>query len=381
MSSNLLRGRSSSENPENIPETTRAWSSDEVCNKLSVTRKYNDDPRSVFIIGYLELMGQNIKLIEYMKNHFESPDQEYKTKHECFQFALNTWKDMVIDNEFINNIEVSGAIKMNNVLDKPFETSSLYHDFVEPKEQKQETDNGEQLALLRSTCQKIFAKLKVFSDQLLFVMDNLGNPSETMFKDLFMAFVRIFDLKIFDTTNTPGCRYILHHREFTATSIPDAVMSSYTAGTVSITPKLVSKVIAVVEVRKEYSHSPDQDSDSSPEAKKIRLDSRLINSFAEHVHKRLEGQHIRDMLAVTQSEASVFDYNGIFGFIVQGTKVTFVSLQSSKKYFNNLLINDKTKNIWADVRYSKECNLLTKEGRKDLIPVLLGIEKLVMQIV
>ncbi|XP_076114088.1 uncharacterized protein LOC143082327 [Mytilus galloprovincialis] len=381
MSSDLSRVRSLCENPENIPETTSAWSAYEVCNKLSVTLKYNDDPRSVFIIGYLELMEQNIKLIEYMKNHFESPDQEYKTKHKCFQFALNTWKDMVIDSEFINDIEVSGALKMNIVLDKPFEKSSLYHDFVEPKEKKQEADNGEQLVLLRSTCQKIFAKLKVFSDQLLFVMDNLGYPSERMFKDLFMAFVRIFDLKIFDTTNTPGCRYYLHHGEQTVTSIPGAVMSSYTARTGSITPKLVSKVVAVVEVRKEYSHSPNQDSESSSEAKKIRLESRQTDSIAEHVHTRLKGQHIGDMLAVTQSEASVFDYNGVFGFIVQGTKVTFVSLQSSKKYFDNLLENDKTKNVWAEVRYSKECNLLTKEGRTNLIPVLLGIEKLVMQTV
>ncbi|XP_052064667.1 uncharacterized protein LOC127704586 [Mytilus californianus] len=377
MSSNLSRGRSSCENPER----TSDWSADKVCNDLNVTLKYNDDPRSVFLIGYLELIGQNIKLIEYMKNHFESPDQEYKTKHECFQFALNTWKDMVIDSEFINDIEVSSAITMNNALDKPFEKSSLYHDFVEPKEKKQAADNGEQLALLRSTCQKIFAKLKVFSDQLLFVMDNLGNPSEKMFKDLFMAFVRIFDLKIFDTTNTPGCRYLLHHGEHTVTSIPGAVMSSYTAGTGAITSKLVSRVVAVVEVRKECSHSPDQDSESSPEAKKIRLGSRQTNSIAENVHTRLKGQHIGDMLAVTQSAASVFDFNGIFGFIIQGTKVTFVSLQSSKEYFANLLKKDKTKNVWADVRYSKECNLLTKEGRKDLIPVLLGIEKLVMQTV
>lgn len=381
MSSNLSRGRSLSENHVNIPQRTSDWSADEVCYDLSVTLKYNDDPRSVFIIGYLELIGQNVKLVEYMKNHFESPDQEYKTKHECFQFALNSWDDMVIDSESINNIEVSSAIKMNNVLDKPFEKSSLYYDFVELKEKKQEVENGEQLALLRSTCEKIFAKLKVFSDQLLFVMDNFGNPSERMFKDLFMAFVRLFDLKIFDTTDTPGCSYYFNHGKHTVTSIPGAVMSSYTAGTGSVTSKLVSRVVAVVELRKENSHSLDQDSDTSPEAKKIRLGSRQTDSIAEHVPARLKGKHIGDMLAVTQSAASYFEFNGIFGFIVQGTKVTFVSLQSSKEYFANLLKKDKTKNVWADVRYSRECNLLTKEGRKDLIPVLLGIEKLMMQTV
>ncbi|XP_063432510.1 uncharacterized protein LOC134714830 [Mytilus trossulus] len=384
MSSDLSQGRSSSESPVNIPERTSDWSADEVCNDLRVTLKYNDDPRSLFIIGYLELIGKNVKLIEYMKNHYESPDQEYKTKHDCFQFAFNTWDDMDINAEFINDIEVSSAIKMNKVLDKPFEKSTLYHEFVEPKEKKQETENVEQLPLIRSICQKIFAKLKVFSDQLLFVMDNSANPSERMFQDLFIAFVRIFDLKIFDTTNTPGCSYYFNHGKHTVTSMPDAVMRSYTAEKGSITSKLVSRVVAVVEVKKEYSNLLDQDSDSSPEAKKMRLRSSTIiktDSIAEHVHSRLKGQHIGEMLAVTQSAASLFEFNGIFGFIVQGTKVTFVSLQSSKEYLDNLLIKDKTKNLRAEVRYSKECNLLSKEGRKDLIPVLLGIEKLLMQTV
>lgn len=70
----------------------------------------------------------------------------------------------------------------------------------------------------------------------------------------------------------------------------------------------------------------------------------------------MKGQHIGDMVAVTQSEASVFDYNGIFGFIVQGTKVCSDHYQyiyencHKSKLVTHVLhhVHIKNKQMWYD---------------------------------
>lgn len=58
-------------------------------------------------------------------------------------------------------------------------------------------------------------------------------------------------------------------------------------------------------------------------------------------------------------------------------QVTFVSLKTKKEYFEYLKTKNRTKEWRAEVTYSKECNFLSKDGRKELIPILLGMEKLV----
>ncbi|CAG2226494.1 unnamed protein product [Mytilus edulis] len=46
-------------------------------------------------------------------------------------------------------------------------------------------------------------------------------------------------------------------------------------------------------------------------------------------------------------------------------EVTFVSLETKKEYFEYLKTKDKTKEWRAEVTYSKECNFLSKDRRKD----------------
>lgn len=378
--SQISEVRSSSESSINFPEKTNDWTSEEVCNRLQITLRSQDDPRSLFIIGYHRLLGQNVEHKNYMRTHFETPDHEYLVKQICLEFALESWKDMV-NGELIGNIRVEDAIKMNQALSKPF-SSSAFNDFLEsdktnnwmckePISLNETISFEEKKEMLRENCQKIYAKLKVFSDQLLYVLGHKNNPSERMFQQLFMAFVRIFDLTIFDTTNSPNSCYCLYHGHNVVMSEPAAVISSYK---LSPEMELESKVIAVVEVKKDYSKPMLHVGDDAPANKKIKVESTLQN-VAEHLDSRVKGKHIGDMLAVTQS-SSLFGLNGIFGFIVQGTKVTVVSLETSKQYFDNLVINEKTMNLRPEVSYSREYNILSKDGRQELIPVLLGMEKL-----
>ena len=54
----------------------------------------------------------------------------------------------------------------------------------------------------------------------------------------------------------------------------------------------------------------------------MRSISTTTQPIAVHVNSSLKGQHIGEMIAVTKS-SSAFGKNGVFGFIVQGTKVNW----------------------------------------------------------
>ncbi|VDI79525.1 Hypothetical predicted protein, partial [Mytilus galloprovincialis] len=111
----------------------------------------------------------------------------------------------------------------------------------------------------------------------------------------------------------------------------------------------------------------------STKSKRRRTDDDKISTTIGHIGSNIQGQHTGEMIAALSS--SVFGINGIFGFIVQGTKVTVTSLRTSGQ-FSEQLKNGNIKNAHATVRYSPQCNILTKEGRSQLIDIFLGMKVL-----
>lgn len=362
---------------DNFPPKTNDWHVDVISSDLQLSFRFEEDPRSLFIIGYHRFLGRNIHHKKFMRKHYLNPDEDYLAKESCLHFALVEWENM-INTEVIKDVEAVDAFQMNQELQKPF-FDSAFNEYLLEEDKKVEGSEllehvKEKKKLLQDTCQKIYTKMKLFSDQLLSVVSHKKSASERMMQNLFLSFVKIFDLTIFDTTYSPNLGYHFHNGRSVIQSEPDAVILSN-----KLTPEMEieSKVIAVVKVRKNYSEDRrDEPPDKKTKLRSVARDKMTGNIAAEHVDPLLKGQHIGEMLAVAES-TSVFGQNGIFGFIVQGTKVTLVSLETKTEYFEYLKTKDKSKLFEAEVTYSKECNFLSKNGRKELIPILLGMEKLV----
>ncbi|XP_063404124.1 uncharacterized protein LOC134687621 [Mytilus trossulus] len=362
---------------DNVPPNTNDWNIDVISSDLQLSFRYEEDPRSLFIIGYHRFLGRNVHHKEFMRKHYLNPDEDYLAKASCLQFALVEWENM-INTEVINDVQAVDVFQMNHELQKPF-LDSAFNEYLLEEDKKFEGSEHlehvkEKKKLLQEMCQKIFTKMKLFSDQLLNVVSHKKSASERMMQDLFLSFVKIFDLTIFDTTHSPNIGYHFHNGKNVIQSEPDAVILSN-----KLTPEMEieSKVIAVVKVRKNYSNTRrDEPPDKKMKVRPDAWDKMTGKIAAEHVDPLLKCQHIGEMLAVAES-SSIFGQNGVFGFIVQGTKVTLVSLETKTEYFEYLKTKDKSKLFEAEVTYSKECNFLSKNGRKELIPILLGMEKLV----
>ncbi|XP_076078081.1 uncharacterized protein LOC143048333 [Mytilus galloprovincialis] len=363
---------------DNVPpnSNTNDCNVDVFSSDLQLSFRYEEDPRSLFIIGYHRFLGRNVHHKEFMRKHYLNPDEDYLAKESCLQFALAEWENM-INTEVINDVQAVDVFQMNQELEKPF-LHSAFNEYLLKEDKKFEGSEllehvKEKKKLLQETCQKIYTKIKLFSDQLLSVVSHKKSASERMMQDLFLSFVKIFDLTIFDTTYSPNLGFYFHNGRNVIQSEPDALILSN-----KLTPEMEieSKVIAVVKVRQNYSNDRrNEPPDKKLKVRSVARDKMTGNIAAEHIDPLLKGQHIGDMLAVAES-SSVFGQNGVFGFIVQGTKVTLVSLETKKEYFEYIKTKDQ-KLFEAEVTYSKECNFLSKNGRKELIPILLGMEKLV----
>ncbi|VDI05557.1 Hypothetical predicted protein [Mytilus galloprovincialis] len=185
-----------------------------------------------------------------------------------------------------------------------------------------------------------------------------------MFQDLFLSFVRIFELMIIDDNNFQAYNMTVGTK--TIRSEPDAVICKFFPTDVL---QFTEKVIAVVHVEEEK----DSCEYTSTKSKRRRTDDDKTSNTMGHIGSNIQGQHTGEMIAALSS--SVFGFNGIFGFIVQGTKVTVTSLRTSGQ-FSEQLKKGNIKNAHATVRYSPQCNILTKEGRSQLIDIFLGMKVL-----
>lgn len=251
----------------------------------------------VDIIGQDEINTNNItkQQKQTVENTLERIDHAFKLRMECFDYVLNCWDDL--DCEYINQINVGHAMKMVKELDQQFERSSLY--LCEWFNRK----SNEKKVIVLETSRLIFYGLKLFYDQLLFMMNHShnGNPvTEKMFLDLFSALVRIFHLKIYDTTKTEHY-FTIGEREFI--SEPDAIIYKFT------------------------------ESESCDAA-------------------RLESS----------------------AFVV--AKVTLSSLKVCDDFFDSKDSTATVKRNGGTVKYSKQCNILLKRGRRELIPVMLSMATL-----
>ncbi|XP_063423268.1 uncharacterized protein LOC134707449 [Mytilus trossulus] len=184
-----------------------------------------------------------------------------------------------------------------------------------------------------------------------------------MFQDLFLSFVRIFEIMIIDDNNFQA--YTMSVGTQTIRSEPDAVICKFFPTDVL---QFTEKVIAVVHVEEEKDSSCEN---LSVKSKRRRTDNDKTSATIGHISSNLKGQHTGEMIAALSS--SVFGFNSIFGFIVQGTKATATSLRTSGQFWEQLK-NGNIKNAHATVRYSPQCNILTKEGRSQLIDIFLGMK-------
>ncbi|XP_063397091.1 uncharacterized protein LOC134681408 [Mytilus trossulus] len=387
-----------------IPSKTNDWNAKLICNRLQIKCTEYSDPYSHFIKQYITLK-QDSKfcncIFEQFPNLIEEPnphvtptfivhvdnigqderkttnitnqqkqivkstlatfEDSFKLRIECFEYVLNCWDDL--DCEYINQINIGSALKKVQELDRQFERSSLY--LCEWFNRK----SKENKVIVLEMCRCIFYGLKLFYDQLLFMMKHShnGDPvTEKMFLDLFTAFVRIFDLKIYDTTKTEQY-FTIGERQFI--SEPDAMIYKFTESESCDAARLESSVFVVAKV-KEYCEDKTKDRTCN-----LRHVSDNLERVADHIDSHVKGQHIGDMLAVTQS-TSALGNNGVFGFIVQGTKVTLTSLKVCDDFFESKDSTVAANRTKGTVNYSKQCNILLKRGRHELIPVMLSMSTL-----
>ena len=79
--------------------------------------------------------------------------------------------------------------------------------------------------------------------------------------------------------------------------------------------------VNTLQVKRDYSGLSFDDEPKEPVNKKIRSGKKIaVDAVAPHLNCNVKGQHIGEMLAVSQ-ESSFFGQKGLFGIIVLGTKV------------------------------------------------------------
>ncbi|XP_052099280.1 uncharacterized protein LOC127733874 [Mytilus californianus] len=366
-SSEIQSQTSSNARPINhIPKETRDWTEETIFNNLQIKDMLSPSPVDVFNTGYVDSFLKNhVKIRDYMlKANNQVQDQKHRSKYDCYAFALNEAFD--VDCSVLSDLTISKALQLTEEFKKPFQESCFakwlfeYNlNFIQLEKDK--------IKDMRNICQNIYPRLQQFCGQLLFMVErthrqNSDNLTQAMYQELFVTFLRIFGVTVLDVPNLPAYHLTIGDR--VVTSIPDAVVCSY----VRNGEEVEEKVIAVVEVKKDYPRP-----DSNLEIVRQTRNSERKTSAIKHIDSGLKGQHAGEMLAVIPS--SVFGSNGIYGIIVQGTMITFVSLATSQEYCNNLS-EGKMKNCHATIKYSNAVNMLSTEGRKELVSTFLGMSTL-----
>ncbi|CAC5411286.1 unnamed protein product [Mytilus coruscus] len=356
-SSEIQSPTSSNASPiDHIPKETRDWTEETIFNNLQIKDMLSPSPLDVFNNGYVDCFLKNhAKIRDYMLK--VDKDQEHRSKHDCYAFALN--KAFDVDCSALSDVTISKALQLTEEFKKPFEDSCFARWlFVNEKHESKD---------MRNICKNIYPRLQQFCEQLLVMVEcthtsqNSDTLTEAMYQELFVTFLRIFGVTVLASPNLLA--YQLTIRDRIVTSIPDAVVCSFVRNGEEVN----KKVIAVVEVKKNYTRH------SNLEIVRQTRNSERKTSVIKHIDSGLKGQHAGEMLAVIPS--SVFDSNGIYGIIVQGTMITFVSLATSQEYCNNLN-EGKMKNCHATIKYSNAVNMLSTKGRQELVSTFLGMSTL-----
>ncbi|VDI36784.1 Hypothetical predicted protein [Mytilus galloprovincialis] len=341
-----------------IPKDTRDWTEETIYNNLQIKDTPSPFPIDVFNTGYVDSFLKNhIKIRDYMLK--VNTDERHRSKHDCYAFALNDAFD--VDCSVFSDITISKAWQLTEEFKKPFQDSCFVKWLFEYNINRKKIEK-DKLKDMRNICQNIYPRLQQFCSQLLFMVSehthrqNSDNPTEAMYQELFVSFLRIFGVTVLNVPNLPAYHLTIGDRIVTST--PNAVVCSF----VRNGEEVEEKVIAVVEVKKDYTRPSN-----------LERQTRNCERRTSVIDSGLKGQHAGDMLAVIPS--SVFGPNGIYGIIVQGTMVTFVSLATSQEYCNNLQ-EGNMKNCDATIKYSTPVNMLSTEGRYELVRTFLGMSTL-----
>ncbi|CAC5423279.1 unnamed protein product [Mytilus coruscus] len=204
---------------------------------------------------------------------------------------------------------------------------------------------------------------KFFSDNLLNLLDD-EKKSERKYHQLFMSFALICGLRIFDG---PDTSFSLKCNQKTSSFIPDALVKGFGIYKDTDGSHFVTKVAAVVEAKRIYGKE-----DEESRTNNLRNRTIVPHQCASHVDDHVKAQHIGEMLAVVQSGQSLFGFRGIYGLLVQETKVTLVYYRGTKEYFQQ--ISGGKPKLTAEVLYSNHFNILARDGRRTLISLLIDME-------
>ncbi|XP_052072948.1 uncharacterized protein LOC127711039 [Mytilus californianus] len=298
-------------------------------------------------------------------------NQDLKSRilEECINFAFDKYFFNGDNYTVVTDINKLATAKVNfNELSKPVESSMLYQYFV--KEDKGccyehfKDQDGNQLdrkTLYRNTCSLLYPKLQFFSDNLLNLLDD-EKKSERKYHQLFMSFALICGLRIFDGSDTSSSL-----KSNQKTSTPDALVKGFGIYKDTDGSHFVTKVVAVVEAKRIYGKE-----DEERRANNLRNRTIVPHQCASHVDDHVKAQHIGEMLVVVQSGQSLFGFRGIYGLLVQETKVTLVYYRGTKEYFQQISLG-KPK-LTAEVLYSNHFNILARDGRRTLISLLIDME-------
>ncbi|XP_052083014.1 uncharacterized protein LOC127720472 [Mytilus californianus] len=297
------------------------------------------------VLHFIEHVEETIR--SEVVNLFWFRSEEDEEKKDCFEHAVLDVFD--IDCYHIDDISISDIMKL-----KQIEKSNWIDNFVA------KSDRCQRFARER-ICRELSASLKTFVWQLLYMhRRSKGNKSqelsEGMFQELFVTFARTFGLNIVSSPSVENYLMKINEKDFVAK--PDAIICHpTTTGD--------DKICAVIGVK---GCSQDEGSDHTR-----NLTNMPKGSNAPHIGSDLKGQHCGQFLCTLPYSA--FGKNGMFGFIIQGTKVTFTAFKADDGYYDNLCSGHLHQKE-AFVTYSEEYNILRKEDRKLLVQTFLDIGKL-----
>lgn len=187
--------------------------------------------------------------------------------------------------------------------------------------------------------------------------------SEGMYQQLFMNFLEIFGLKVHGFSDIPSESLQIGQKIFT--SLPDVLVFDQ-EGTDTL-----QNVIAVIEVKRDYGKQEEIKEIMETRSPKKKFKQEFIqNRQYRHISDSLIGQHGGEL--VSYLCRSVFEDRGLYGIIVQATKITFTSIVPEENYLEKLAsgcLEEKA----AEINISEEGNFLSREGRKMLFDPLLKL--------
>eukprot|EP00105_Crassostrea_gigas_P013799 XP_011430236.2 PREDICTED: uncharacterized protein LOC105330314 [Crassostrea gigas] len=295
---------SGSESPialDEIPSRTSDWN-EQVLPLLNIKVDLNVyEPHDLFNSGYVNffMRKHHTKISGFIGYQARNAEQLHLLK-QCLTL---TFTDSVkVDCSVIEEIPVHKVIEMENELKCPEWTQNLMKNLgkFDSKHESTMIDFSHSLRLW----------LKQFVQQISLMVQKRKRSkpeeiTEGMFQELFILFVKMFGTQISGYSNLQP--FLIHLGDQTVSSIPDAIIYSPSCRDIEN-----ENSIAVIEIKKEYSKCEPEETER--ELRNVRKKSKT-----DHIPSKLKGQHVGEMLALLPS--SVFGTHGIYGFLVQGTKV------------------------------------------------------------